>query len=229
VRSLELLSNSPATAREVAQVLLGTAALRPIAKKPWSKYVAERLNVLPAQGHVADTNHELSLVQKLFDIDTGGGSLPDLGAGVGCALKILVALALRSDPAASASYRELPITETWLADYPINLITFGRAVASWAGLSVGEVVEWIMREWACETHLRIALRKLRSEHRDTFRFYPTELGLRAREVPPFAYSNPRVQQAIQILRDLSALEGDDQGRLQITSTGTRWLETVCRN
>lgn len=229
VRSLELLPNRPATAAEVAQFILGAAALRPITKKPWSTYVAERRKVLPPQRDVLDANHEIALLDTLFETDTGGGSLPDLGSGVGCVLKILAALAVRTDPARSAPYGELPITETWLADYPINLITFERAVASWVGLSVGEVVEWVMREWACETHLRIALRKLRSEHRDTFRFYPTDLGLQAREVPPFAYSNPRVRQAIQILRDLSALETDDGGRLQITPSGIKWLEDVCRN
>ena len=155
--------------------------------------------------------------------------MQDLGSAVGCALKVLAALALRTDLADSPPYGQLPIAETWLADYPINLITFGSAVASWAGLSVGEVVEWVMREWACETHLRIALRKLRSEHRDTFRFYPTDLGLQVREVHPIGYSNPRVRQAIQILRDLSALETDHGGRLQITSSGIKWLEAVCRN
>ena len=229
VRSLELLPNRPATATEVAQFLLGAAALRPIAKKPWSTYVAERRKLLPSQGNGADGNHEIAMLQKLFEIDAVRGSMQDLGSAVGCALKVLAALALRTDLADSPPYGQLPIAETWLADYPINLITFGSAVASWAGLSVGEVVEWVMREWACETHLRIALRKLRSEHRDTFRFYPTDLGLQAREVPPFGYSNPRVRQAIQILRDLSALETDHGGRLQITSSGIKWLEAVCRN
>ncbi len=229
VRSLELMPQAPAGAREVAQFLLGSPALRRLAKKTWPQFVGERRRLLPALAESDNANHELRLAQRLFDLDTAGGQLSELGSGVECALRILAALMLRVGPRASSPYGELPITETMLADYPINLITFQRAAALWEGLTVGEVTEWLVREWACETHLRIALRKLRFEHLDTFRFYPTDQGLKPREVPPFGYSNPRVRQAIQILRDLSALEADEHGRLQITPSGIASLETVCRN
>jgi hypothetical protein len=185
--------------------------------------------LLPSLAESNSANHELRLAQHLFDLDTAGGQLSELGSGIECVLQILAALVLRASARASLPYGELPITETMLEDYPINLITFQRAAALWEGLTVGEVTEWLVCEWACKTHLRIALRKLRFEHLDTFRFYPTDRGLKPREVPPFGYSNPRVRQAIQILRDLSALETDEDGRLQITPTGIASLETVCRN
>jgi hypothetical protein len=228
VRSLELLTREPLTATHIAEFLCGAAVLRRLGRQRWSDYVAARRQLLPAVRDLADPNHELTLLQRLFELDTGGGGLPELGSGVECVLQILAALVLRRDPDQQSPYGVLPITDTFLEEYPINLRAFDRATELWRELTVDKVLEWLMREWICEVHLCIALRKLRSERKDTFRFYPTDRGLKAREVPPFDLSNPRVRQAIQILRDLSTLEADAQGRLQITASGVKWLETLCR-
>jgi len=228
VRSLELLRSPPTGAIAVVHYLLSEKQLKPLAKTPWVKYLADRRKVLPAIDNASNPHHEMRLLQALFDVNTVDGSLPELRGGVKLVLEVLASLVVRKEGDASAPYGALPITPTLLSDYPINLITFAEAAIRWRDMTVGEVFESIMCNWISETHLRIALKKLRFEHLDTFRFYPTDQGLKPREVPPFGYSNPRVRQAIQILRDLSALESDDDGRLQLTPSGAKWLETVCR-
>jgi hypothetical protein len=229
VRSLELLPSPPLGATAVAHYLLGDKNLKRLAKAPWVKYLADRRRVLPAIDDASDPKHEMQIMQALFDLDTGEGSLPELAGGVRLVLEVLASLVVRKEGDVSPPYGALPITQTLLSDYPINLITFEQAAIRWRDMNVGEVFESVMCDWISETHLRIALKKLRFEHLDTFRFYPTDQGLKPREVPPFGYSNPRVRQAIQILRDLSALEADDDGRLHLTKTGAKWLETVCRS
>jgi hypothetical protein len=229
VRSLELLPSPPSSAAIVVHYLLGDKTLKPLSRTPWVKYLAARRKVLPAIDKASNANHEMKLMEALFDLDTGEGSLADLGRGVKLVLEVLASLVVRKEDDASPPYGALPITPTLLSDYPINLITFEEAAIRWRAMNVGEVFESIMCDWISETHLRIALKKLRFEHLDTFRFYPTDQGLKPREVPPFGYSNPRVRQAIQILRDLSALEADADGRLQLTQSGAQWSETVCRS
>lgn len=63
--------------------------------------------------------------------------------------------------------------------------------------------------WLMNTHLRVALRKLRHTGQSTFRFRPTERGIRiVDDIPPPAPTTPRFRQAVQVLRDIGALTRD---------------------
>lgn len=228
VRALELCEGIPSTARDVAEQLCSTPGVRRIAGKKWIDYVRECRAELPPLERHGDENHELATVRRLFALDTMGGPLPELGKGTECVLRVLATMVVRAESGDTSPYGKLPMTDAVLADYPINLASFQTVELAWRALTVGEVVKWLICEWACETHLRIALRKLRFEQKDTFRFYPTDRGLTPRKVPPFDYSNPRLRQAIQMLRDLYALEADADGRMQITPAGREWLESVCQ-
>lgn len=229
VRALDLMPKAPASASEVARFLLGAPALSRLAKKAWPQFVAEYSKALPALTDHAHNDHEIAVARRLFEVDVQGGATKELAATIANVLQLFAILAIRANTIEHGPYGALPITTSTLADYPINLITFGQAEQGWKSLSVAGVVDWLLSEWVCETHLRIALRKLRFERLDTFRFYPTDDGFKAREVPGFDYSNPRVRQAIQILRDLSALEADAGGRMQITAVGRQYMEDVCRS
>jgi len=229
VRALELMPSAPANAATVARFVLAEPTLGRIAKRSWTQHVEASAKVLPSQAEHGREHHEISVVQQLFQLNIYEGTAKELAKAVGLVLQIFAALSIRADGAEGAPYGELPITASTLAEYPINLIAFEKAQALWRSRSVAGVVEWLMSEWVCETHLRNALRKLRYQRRDTFRFYPTDNGLKAREVPGYGYSNPRIRQAIQVLRDLSALASDADGRLQITAIGRKYLEDACRN
>jgi len=229
VRALELMANAPATAHGVARFLLTAPKLRRIAKISWVQFLADRKKTLPPLNDFQGPTHELRLIKGLLELKTAASQLSELASTLQDILSIVAALILRTAASGGPPYSDLPITETFLTDYPINLATFEHTKALWRGMDVGQVVEWLMHEWACETHLRIALGKLRMEHNDTFRFYPTESGLKPYQVPPFAHSNPRVRNALQILRDIGALKADTNGRPQVTPRGRIWLEEVCRS
>lgn len=66
-------------------------------------------------------------------------------------------------------------------------------------------------QWGVARHLRVALRKLRGERRDTFRIRPLEGELRVVEAPAPVFTQPRVSRAQQVLRDLGLVEYDDEG------------------
>jgi hypothetical protein len=82
-------------------------------------------------------------------------------------------------------------------------------------------------QWGVARHLRVALRKLRGERRDTFRIRPLEGELRVVEAPEPVFTQPRVSRAQQILRDLGLVAYDDEGVLVLTDRGRTELE-ACR-
>ena len=94
-----------------------------------------------------------------------------------------------------------------LMDSPINLATIRARFLAWQTMSLQSVAEDLFG-WCMNTHLRVALRKLRNTGQSTFRFRPTERGLQLVEVPEPAKTTPRSRQAVQILRDIGALARD---------------------
>ena len=99
--------------------------------------------------------------------------------------------------------------------------------AEWTGLTVEGWVRWLAVQWGVARHLRVALRKLRGERRDTFRIRPLEGELRVVEAPAPVFTQPRVSRAQQILRDLGLVEYDDEGVMVLTDRGQAELE-ACR-
>lgn len=104
----------------------------------------------------------------------------------------------------------------------LSLRQFSRS--EWKGMSVEAWVRWLAVHWGIARHLRVALRKLRGERRDTFRIRPLESEFRVLEAPVPTYTVPRVNQSIQILRDLGLVENDEEGVVVLTSRGQQELE-----
>ena len=149
-------------------------------------------------------NHEMQIVANLMVGAQRGGELPTL---LDQAVRALALLSLRDDRVARP-YGALPISEDELADYPINLASFRARCAKWQNLPLAEVMNDLFA-WLMNTHLRVALRKMRGNGQSTFRFRPTERGLRiVDDIPPPAPTTPRFRQAVQVLRDIGALTRD---------------------
>ncbi len=109
----------------------------------------------------------------------------------------------------------------------IHLLSLRQAAKNdWADLTVEAWIRWVTVQWGVVRHLRVALRKLRGERRDTFRIRPLESELRVVEAPAPVFTLPRVTRAQQILRDLG-LVAYDKGVLGLTDRGRTELET-CR-
>jgi len=85
--------------------------------------------------------------------------------------------------------------------------------------------------WCLNTHLRVALRKLRNTGQSTFRFRPTERGLQiVDDIPPPAPTTPRFKQAVQVLRDIGVLTRDDtvvEKPTMLSAEGDFLLEEAC--
>jgi hypothetical protein len=184
-------------------------AARRIAGKTWGEAVSESARRLPKVEDWLSKKHEIQLRSQLLDSynksDDVEGSLETIAQ----AIELLAALVSRSDPSASA-YSDSLLPEDILAYYPINLENLRSLSAStWRSLPLHELAGWLVSEWGIATHIHVALRKLRSNPRATFRIRPSDLGLLVDpEIPPPAATNPRLKQSLQILRDLGLTKND---------------------
>lgn len=141
-------------------------------------------------------------------------------------LRLLVALASRTSD--QAPYSGFGFGQDALRDYPINLASFVDRVTQWEHMALKDVVADLVR-WALNTHLRVALRKLRQTNRATFQLRPSERGLEVvADTPPApTATSPRFRQAVQILLDLGVFTRDGDGLTRNTSDGRSLMEFAC--
>ncbi|MBN6774269.1 hypothetical protein JRG42_12190 [Pseudomonas granadensis] len=185
--------------------------------------LVEHASVLgPALADWGDMGHEIQLGKQLIADWRGGAEVPLLLAR---SLELLAMLVARND-LTKQPYSGLVITADSLRDYPINLVSFRHRAADWQTMSVGQVASDLML-WCMNTHLRVALRKLRQSGRSTFQLHPSELGVEVAcvHVPAPTQTTPRFRQAVRILRDLGLLTREG-GRTRLTDPGRRLMEVA---
>lgn len=173
---------------------------------------------VPPLEHMDEPRHELKWVRARLDPQseeelTESSSLVTI-------LRVLALLHVRDDLDQPA-YGTLAIDAGVLNDSPINLISFRARCVAWQGMGL-EAVAADLLAWCLDTHLRVALRKLRSTGAATFRFRPSETGIEPMgEIPQPAQTNPRFRQAAKILQDVGALNRakGDAAPLKLTALG----------
>jgi hypothetical protein len=179
---------------------------------------------LPEIGDWENETHEMMLgwdLEKIINRPVDDNSPAE---ALQVAMEILLALAAREEDT-HAEYDLFP-NVTQLESYPINLTSLRvNTRQQWRDLPLGDLLGWLVTHWGLDVHLRVALRKLQAEGRDTFRIKPTDEGLRlVGHIQP-AFTSPRITQALQILRDLGALAVDENtGGRRLTETGRTLLE-----
>ncbi|WP_417779589.1 hypothetical protein [Stutzerimonas xanthomarina] len=177
----------------------------------------------PALTDWTNDAHEVQLGWQLI-----GGWQPgvDIAPLLSQSLSLLATLIARDNPG-QQPYSGLAITHEALRDYPINLISFRSRSADWQTMSLDRVVADLV-VWCLDTHLRVALRKLRQSNRSTFHLRPSERGLEVvgDQVPPPSPTTPRFRQAVQILRDLGMLVRDDSHMTRLTASGRTQMEAA---
>lgn len=171
--------------------------------------------------------HEIQLAKELLE---GWNRRAPTGVLVGYVLTLIATLVMRDDPS-QLPYGNLEMPPEALSDYPINLVSLRQRVADWRTLPVAEMFSDLVT-WCLNTHLRVAMRKLRQTGRSTFHLRPSELGLEVvgTEIPPPTHTTPRFWQAVQILRDIGALTRDlstPNRRTMLTPEGKRLMEGAC--
>lgn len=170
----------------------------------------------PALEDLDDEGHELACVSALMEPQDLTHLQPKFLASI---LRVLALLHDR-DAADLPPYGALAIDAAALDDSPINLASFRTRCHAWQDCSLDFVARDLLA-WCLDTHLRVALRKLRSTGAATFRVHPSERGLeRTGDNPAPSQTNPRFRQATRILRDIGVLARDGaEAPLELTELG----------
>lgn len=213
----EWFANSPAT----------SAAIEDLAAISFADYISLTESDAPARAQWEKEKHEVQLGRRLVQGWSRGEPTELL---LSDALALLATLVSRDDPLQPA-YGGLAITTDALTDYPMNLVSLRQRATGWRSMTTSKVVTDLVA-WCLNTHLRVALRKLRQTGRSTFHLRPTERGLEVvgTEIPPPAPTSPRFSPAVQILRDIGALTRDARANNRqtcLTPTGRVLMEKAC--
>ena len=177
--------------------------------------------------------HECFIVRDLIENVAYRADVAARPQAVSDAIRLLISIAARWGGESEHELLCIPLPPGYEETYPVNLPSFFRlAEERWTASAVSEWMKWLAVEWGLETHLRIALRKLRYEGLDTFKIIPTENGLRIIEpagnqtisdtLRP-GYTNPRLRESMQMLHDIGALEIQN-GCYVVTDYGNSLLE-----
>jgi hypothetical protein len=182
--------------------------------------LSELKSFLPPLKAWQDERHEMQRGWRILETEIDNENLPALVDDSTQVLLSLLARGVDANP-----YNEFDFDPDYFAARELHLVSFGSAwETTWAKMTVEEWVRWLAVHWGIQRHLTVALRKLRGEHRDTFRIRPLEHELRVVEIPPPAATIPRLGKAFQVLRDLNLTKPDEDGWPHLTSAGRAVME-----
>lgn len=170
-------------------------------------------------------NHEMSLADEILQRCRTQGNDTKYVEIILLAFRILANIFLR-DCIRENPYGDVSLPEDYLWYYPVNLNSFYHHVRNvWPGMKLKDVIIFFVSRWAIENHLRVALRKMRTDQRDTFQIRPTDDGLVWVNTPEPTYTNPRFNQGIRMLWDIDMIEqADERYRFRLTNQGQNIIE-----
>lgn len=193
-------------------------------KMPLDALVTRVRGALPALADWQNGDHELQRGWRLQNLTLNDDANLESIAQE----SIAVLLALLARGVDEYPYGDFELDPEYFDPREVHLLSLRHASKNeWTGLTVEDWIRWVAVHWGVARHLRVALRKLRGERRDTFRIRPLEGELRVVEAPEPVFTQPRVSKAQQILRDLCLVEYDDEGVMVLTNRGHSELE-ACR-
>lgn len=225
LRQLDEHGGAAAHSREVGAwvTALGGEALGELGCTPLEAGIRQTGEQLPPISDWSHHDHEFQLANHIRRTARSGDEAGCLRASAA----VLLALASRhlySDP-----YVEAGVPADYLRDYPLNLNTFAASVEGvWSKLTVAQWLGELAASWGIEAHLRVALRKLHYESKDTSLVHMTDDGLRrppdAREPPLPSFTASRLNRAVQFAVDLGLARwevvGDGSGPADDGGSGT---------
>jgi hypothetical protein len=189
----------------------------------FGKFLDRLAGTAPSIDDLENEKHEIQVARQMMLSWT---HCDDTQTLIEYSVTVLASLACRDDPS-QLPYSGIAISPDALTDYPINLVSFRARVETWRTMNFAAFIEDLVT-WCLNTHLRVALRKLRQTGRSTFHLRPSERGLEVvGEFPPPANTTPRFRQAVQILRDIGALTRDESNpnrQTILTDIGKKLME-----
>eukprot|EP00050_Salpingoeca_kvevrii_P014473 m.36515 g.36515 ORF g.36515 m.36515 type:complete len:554 (+) comp5783_c0_seq1:697-2358(+) len=206
----------------------GSSVLSQLASKDYSDVEKELLEGMPDFKKWQFELHEIQCMQQIFLL-SNSNSYDDsqiVDIVIYC-LRILSALSGREENVTNYS-GNLFFPKGYFQYYPVNLINFhkvlGKNSGDWRALPLKQCLTRILTDWCLNAHLRVALRKLRNQSQSTFRFMPSDEGLKLLSVPKPANTQPRFKQTRSILKDIGLLEESKDGLLRPTAMGISFIK-----
>lgn len=173
---------------------------------------------LPSVSDWSSNEHEIRRAWAMEQLARKGESPATVARESTLLLLSLLARGIHEHP-----YEDFDLEPAYFSSEDIHLVALRRWSAEWESWSLGDWVAWLGHRWCIERHLRVALRKLRGESRDTFRIRPLDNTFAVVEVPPVVFTSPRMRCAEQILRDLGLLVARDDW-YELSDAGRAVLE-----
>ena len=144
---------------------------------------------LPEIGQWPYENHEVHQAGVVSEFSYRNKSEKNRSQIIKSSLRILVALLARTET--KKGYKDIVFPGNYFQFYPINLNSLVyHSEQTWNNLTVKEWVYWLCSNWGINTHLKIALRKLRGQSQSTFRIRPSDRGLEVTSVPEAVFARP---------------------------------------
>lgn len=186
----------------------------------FDELVDEDLASAPALEDATHPDHELALWRGLLAANP---------PSVETALRLLVRLVSRWRLEEGDAYRELDLPLGALSGYPLTLNSLQTLAATrWTGLTGEAWLKALVSE-VLVTHQRIAIRKMGQSGEDTLMFRSGDLGFFVhRELDRIVETQPRLRQALQILRDLGLTIWEPQRLPRLTPLGEAQLQELAQ-
>lgn len=193
--ALQVLDAEPRAPRELAALLAAAAC-------------SELPDAAALQPGLADAvaAHRRLTARPLYDALWAARS-PEEKAARAARLLLHVA-ADRQRYAGAAPLATIPGGDEILKTREIHLQSYWQRIDAAGNTSTEEFLARLVLEWVLYRHLRVATRKLASQHDFTFRFRPEEGRLvKCGEIEP-TFTNPRLIQAIRMMADVGLVSQD---------------------
>jgi len=198
--ALQLLDEEPCSPRELSARLVEAACgeLPSVDGEPG--------NALPEALADAVAAHRSLPARRVYEA-LWAASAPTEKMGRAARLLLYVA-ADRARYAGAAPFATIPHGVELVKVREIHLESWWQRVDAAGNESTREFLARLVLEWVIYRHLRVATRKLASQHDYTFRFRPEEgLLVKCSEMEP-TFTNPRFHQAIRMMADVGLMSHD---------------------
>jgi hypothetical protein len=190
-----------------------------------SEALRARSDALPDFGDWRNVGHEVQLCERIVK-QTNQTSLnsSDLEVITASCLDVLAAVCCRTEN--QGGYEQVQFRPGYLEPYPVNLNTVPKAINhSLSEWSLLDALVKFTAYYCLDSHLQVAMRKLRQQGQNTSRFEVTENGLMIKSIPSATHTSPRFYQAMGILRDLGLITANEEYLLP-SDSGLAFLAAV---
>lgn len=220
------LTNTHDLAEYFWQQGVGSSVLSSAAVENTQNYFSHIFNTLPPINDWQNDDHELQSVDQIISItdQAGDTSEEDLVSLINHCMKILITICIREENLLAS--KNIPSSPEYTAKYPVNLSTVQTKLNNdLAKQNIVEAMISFTQQYCLENHWRVAMRKLRHQGQNTFRFEASERGLIINAIPSATHTSPRFYQSTQVMKDLGLLNTDERFTT-VTKAGELFIEAV---